>query len=326
MKAIATKLHVSLDALLAANGLTKKSVIHPGDQLIVPAGGILPSTPPSTAPSTPPTSGSTYTVKRGDYFERIARALGVTVNDLLAVNGMKKSTVIHAGMQLKVPDRGTAPAPTDTSIKVTTVPSAAPSTPPTSGSTYTVKRGDYFERIARALGVTVNDLLAVNGMKKSTVIHAGLQLKVPAGGTAPPTVVLAAFPTSPTCAFSSTYGAPRPDGRKHEGVDIMVGTGTHVLAVVDGTITKKQVTFAGSRAGNTLSLTAADSTYFFYGHLSDFAPGIEVGSVVTAGTLIGFVGATGNTSVPHLHFEVHPSGGKAVDPYPIVKAISSCNK
>ncbi len=104
----------------------------------------------------------------------------------------------------------------------------------------------------------------------------------------------------------------------------MVGTGTPIYAVVNGTITKKQVAFVGSLAGNALWITEPSGTYFFYGHLSAFAEGIEVGSVVAAGTLIGYVGATGNASVPHLHFEVHPNGGAAVNPFPIVKALTNC--
>lgn len=145
--------------------------------------------------------------------------------------------------------------------------------------------------------------------------------------TAPPpsaTIVLAAFPVTATCSFTDTYGAPRSGGRKHEGVDIMMPTGTPIFAVMDGRISKKQIAYAGSLGGNSLWLSATDGTYFFHAHLSAFADGIEVGSVVTAGMLIGYVGATGNASVPHLHFEIHPSGGAAVNPYPIVKAASSC--
>ena len=118
---IATKLHVSLDDLLAANGLTKKSVIHPGDQLIVPPGGVLPGTPPPV-PSPPPTTGTLYTVKPGDYFKRIAQQLGVTIDALLAVNNMKKTTVIHPGMQLQIPVGGVLPpVGTEASAKVKTV-------------------------------------------------------------------------------------------------------------------------------------------------------------------------------------------------------------
>jgi murein DD-endopeptidase MepM/ murein hydrolase activator NlpD len=67
-----------------------------------------------------------------------------------------------------------------------------------------------------------------------------------------------------------------------------------------------------------------DGTYFFYAHLSRLAPGIQVGTPVTAGQVVGYVGKTGNTAVPHLHLEIHPGGGSAVNPYPIVKAIGAC--
>ena len=106
----------------------------------------------------------------------------------------------------------------------------------------------------------------------------------------------------------------------------MVASGTPIYAVVNGTISKKQVDFVGSLGGNSLWLSAPDGTYFYYAHMSAFAPGIEVGTVLTAGAVIGYVGKTGNTSVPHLHFEVHPQGGPAVNPYPIVKAATTCKK
>ncbi len=122
LSAIAKELNVSLDALLAANGLTKKSVIHPGDQLVVPPGGVLPSTPPSTSSPTPAVTGAVYTVKPGDYFKRIAVALGVSVDTLLAANNLKKSSVIYPGDQLQIPVGATVPTVvTGASAKVTTV-------------------------------------------------------------------------------------------------------------------------------------------------------------------------------------------------------------
>lgn len=121
LSAIATKLQVSLDSLLSTNGLTKKSVIHPGDQLVVPAGGVLPSTP-STPPPTPAVSGAVYTVKSGEYLQRIAVALGVSMDALLAANNLKKTSVIHPGDQLQIPVGAIAPPVVSAaSAKVTTV-------------------------------------------------------------------------------------------------------------------------------------------------------------------------------------------------------------
>jgi murein DD-endopeptidase MepM/ murein hydrolase activator NlpD len=132
------------------------------------------------------------------------------------------------------------------------------------------------------------------------------------------------FPVLGPCYFTDTWGAPRSGGRRHEGVDIIAKTGTPVYAVVAGTITRQFFDQVGSLGGNALRLTAPDGTYFHYAHFSTFAEGIKVGSVVRAGEVIGYVGATGNTSTPHLHFEYHPGGGAAVNPYPITKAIDRC--
>ena len=132
------------------------------------------------------------------------------------------------------------------------------------------------------------------------------------------------FPVLGPCFFSDTWGAPRSGGRRHEGVDIIAKTGTPVYAVVAGTITRQFFDQAGSLGGNALRLTAPDGTYFHYAHFSAFAEGIKVGSVVRAGEIVGYIGATGNTTTPHLHFEYHPGGGAAVNPYPITKAIDRC--
>lgn len=143
--------------------------------------------------------------------------------------------------------------------------------------------------------------------------------------TSPPAQIqLAAFPVPTTCKFWDTWGAPRSGGRKHEGVDIAAAKGTEIYAVQDGKITKRQADSPGSRPGNAIWLTASDGTYYFYGHLNSFATGVGVGSPVTAGDVIGYVGSTGNALIPHLHLEIHPGGGGPVNPYPIVKAASSC--
>lgn len=142
--------------------------------------------------------------------------------------------------------------------------------------------------------------------------------------TPPATNPMQIFPVLGPCYFSDTWGAPRSGGRRHEGVDIIAASGTPVYAVTAGTITRQFFDQAGSLGGNALRLTAPDGTYFHYAHFSRFADGVNVGTVVKAGQIIGYVGATGNTSTPHLHFEYHPGGGAAVNPFPFTKAIDRC--
>jgi peptidoglycan hydrolase-like protein with peptidoglycan-binding domain len=144
-------------------------------------------------------------------------------------------------------------------------------------------------------------------------------------GTPSGSASFSVFPVQGRCAFIDTWHADRGEGRLHEGVDIIAATGKELYAVADGTITRVYTAATASRTGNGYRLTAPDGTYYFYAHLSSFAPGVVLGSVVKAGQLIGYVGATGNASVPHLHFEVHPGGGAPVNPYPLVKAIDACS-
>jgi murein DD-endopeptidase MepM/ murein hydrolase activator NlpD len=139
-----------------------------------------------------------------------------------------------------------------------------------------------------------------------------------------PPATMTVFPVQGPCWFTDTWMAPRSGGRRHEGVDIIAKTGNLLYAVTDGTITRQFFDRPGSLGGNALRLTAADGTYFHYAHLSAFAEGIGVGSTVVAGQVIGYVGNTGSSSTPHLHFEYHPGGGAAVNPFPLVRAINGC--
>ena len=113
-------------------------------------------------------------------------------------------------------------------------------------------------------------------------------------------------------AFGDTWGAPRPGGRRHEGVDMMSPSGTPIVAVVAGNATMR----TSERGGNLVSLVGDDGNRYFYGHLSSWEGGSRR---VAAGEVIGYVGATGQTTASHLHFEIHPGGGVPVNPYPTVR-------
>ena len=151
---------------------------------------------------------------------------------------------------------------------------------------------------------------------------------VAAPAPAPPSaagVSLDVFPVQGKCWFVDTWRAPRSGGRTHEGLDIIGSSGKLLYAVVSGTISKVYVDRPGSLAGNGVRVAQDDGTYFTYLHMHTFATGIKVGTKVTAGQVIGTLGSTGNAATPHLHFEVHPRGGAAVNPYSLVKPIDACN-
>lgn len=130
------------------------------------------------------------------------------------------------------------------------------------------------------------------------------------------------FPMQGRCSFVDSWGESRSGGRSHEGTDVIGPRGLAIYAVMDGVITR---TYSGlTLGGNAIRLTIADGTYFYFAHLDSFAPGIANGTPVRAGQVIGYNGSTGNAGSPHLHFEVHPQGGAAVNPYPLLKAIDGC--
>lgn len=125
-----------------------------------------------------------------------------------------------------------------------------------------------------------------------------------------------ACPVGQPHSFIDSWGYPRSGGRSHEGVDIMASYGTPVYAIVSGSITYAGY---GDSAGNWQILSGSDGNAYWYMHNQS---NIVTGGSVKAGQQIATVGDTGNaTGVPHLHFEYHPGGGGAVNPYPLVAAI-----
>ncbi|MGV9252509.1 M23 family metallopeptidase [Streptomyces sp. NPDC003697] len=100
----------------------------------------------------------------------------------------------------------------------------------------------------------------------------------------------------------------------HTGIDFPVSYGTTVMAATDGTVRTQW----NSAYGNMLILTAKDGTETWYCHLSSYR--VPSGTQVKAGEPIAYSGNSGNSTGPHLHFEVRPGGGSAIDPLPWLRS------
>ncbi|MFE2276064.1 M23 family metallopeptidase [Streptomyces sp. NPDC059454] len=94
----------------------------------------------------------------------------------------------------------------------------------------------------------------------------------------------------------------------HSGIDFPVSYGAKVMAATDGTVRTQY----NAAYGNMMIVTAMDGTETWYCHLSSYQ--VPSGTTVKAGDTIAFSGNSGNSTGPHLHFEVRPGGGSAIDP------------
>ncbi len=122
-----------------------------------------------------------------------------------------------------------------------------------------------------------------------------------------------------TFRFRDSWGEPRSGGRSHRGTDVFARMNEPVYAFTDGVIQRH----SNSRLGGLgLYLRGNDGNVYFYAHLNSIADGGAVGRRVQAGDHIAYNGATGNASpsAPHVHFELHPGGGSAINPYPWLAA------
>lgn len=132
------------------------------------------------------------------------------------------------------------------------------------------------------------------------------------------------FPVAGPHSYTDTFGAPRMFGTAyahlHQGADIFAPSGTPLVACERGVLIKVGTDVLG---GTKLWLVGASGTRYYYAHLSGYADGVVEGKVVELGEVIGFVGNTGNAvgTPSHLHFQVHPGGGPAINPTPLLRLV-----
>lgn len=134
------------------------------------------------------------------------------------------------------------------------------------------------------------------------------------GQTPQPGAAIQVCPVAGPNSFVDSFGWPRV-GHTHQGIDLISPFGTPVVAAHPGVVSHSS---SGS-GGISAYVRAPSGTFTFYAHLSSYS---SASGSVGAGTVIGYVGSTGNAgSTNHLHFEYHPGGGAAVNPYQMLRAV-----
>jgi LysM repeat protein len=290
---IASRAGTSIATLVSLNNIRNPNLVRVGQTLSLPAAAGPSAPAPTGAPVTKPAGGATsHVVVAGDTIGGIASRYGISQAQLIAANGLTNGRV-YVGQRLSlVPSTNNRPAAAGT-------------------TTYTVARGDTLSGIAQKLGTTVRALQDANSITNPNQVVVGMRLTVPATSGGSGSI---RCPVQGPMRHVNDWGFPRSGGRFHEGNDLFAARGAPAVAVVTGTAVQR----VGVLGGNQVKLLADDGTYYYYTHLDRFG----AGGRVSAGTVVGYVGNTGNAAggPTHIHFEVHPGGGAAVNPFPLVDA------
>jgi peptidoglycan hydrolase-like protein with peptidoglycan-binding domain len=135
-------------------------------------------------------------------------------------------------------------------------------------------------------------------------------------GIADPVVLMPVLFGISVSDISPNFGDPRDNGtRTHQGEDILAVKGTPIVSPTEAVVLR---TVTGVDEGNAVYTANPGGETFVYMHLDHFGEGVSSGTVLSRGSLIGYVGDTGNAAggPAHLHFEIHNSSGTPTDPFP----------
>lgn len=268
---IGARYGVSVDQLIRLNELSDPDRLVIGQKLVIREGEAL-----------------IHIVQKGDTLTAIARQYDVRRQDLIALNELETPNLLSIGQELIITPRWQR--------------------------THVVAPGDTLWDVARTYEVSVDAISAANGLSNPNTLRIGTELIIPAigGADSGPVVAASARVTAPTSQgpalawpvsgrVTSNFG--QRWGRMHYGIDIAAPMGTPVYAALAGTVTYSD--WAGTY-GMLVTIDHGDGVETRYAHNSRLL--VKVGDKVQAGQRIALVGSTGESTGPHLHFEVLVDG------------------
>ncbi len=304
---ISRKFGVTVQSLISVNQLGNPNLIHTGLILRIPGTTAAPSPQPpiESVPAPEPESGSSYTVRSGDSLYSIARRFNITVNALIQANQISNPALIFPGTVLKIPGNSNPPspqppAPQPPAPQPPAPQPPAPEPPSNDGTTYLVKAGDSLNSIARRFGISVEALAFFNNITNWAVIYPGQVLKIPAPDYVPP---------PPTQLPPSSSGFIWPVNSRaivqgyhgyHQAIDIVLPTGSPVLAIASGTI--EYAGWNNHGYGNMVVINHGNGQRSLYAHNSTLL--VSNGQQIAQGETIASSGNTGRSTMPHLHLEI----------------------
>lgn len=226
---------------------------------------------------------SEYVVKSGDNITDISRKFGLSnISTLISVNNIENVRKLWVGQKLKIPSMD--------------------------GVSYKVVSGDSLASVSAKYGISVEDILDANDMT-SDIIHPGTTLFIP-GGKLDSTTLKKSLgelwikPLAGSYRITSQFGYradPFTGVRSyHTGIDLAVSAGTPIRASMGG-----KVSTAGwsNTYGNYVIISHDNGYQTLYAHMQKYT--VKKGETVNQGQTLGYVGSTGYSTGPHLHFSVY---------------------
>ncbi|MEI6280764.1 MAG: M23 family metallopeptidase [bacterium] len=255
---------------------------------------------------------SIYVARKGDSVSQIANMFGVSVNTILSANDMKKGEKLTEGDVLLIL--------------------------PISGVEHTVIKGQTLKSIAKIYKVDATDIAIYNSISEDDKLAIGDKLIIPGGemsdegGDKPASNLGSAiakdtnyYITHPIQALLGFFINPVPTGHKtqglhgpgNRGIDIGAPVGTPIYAAASGKVLiiktgcKVGKVSCGGGYGNMAIVQHPNGTKTLYGHMSKL--NTSTGAQVAQGQIIGYVGNTGHSTGPHIHFEVYSAKNPGSD-------------